>query len=336
MTSLLKGVLRGAGAGAAGTTALNLTTNADMAIRGRPASHVPQAVVSEAADRIGLPVPGSIPGRRHRLDGLGALAGAANGVAVGALAGALRATGVRLPAVLGAPLLGAASMLATDLPIAGLGVSAPRSWSARDWMADAVPHLVYGVVTHATLVSQDSEDDEDGGSELRSPSAADLGRAVALGAATGCRSAAGVTALALRSTPGDAGAAGHLAGRTSRTLLGLLAVGELGGDKHPSAPGRVSAPGLAPRVALGAASCGATARRDGVQSGVPALLGAATAAGTAVAGMRARAAAQRRFGSDLPGALAEDAVAGLLAWAGTRRRNPGPGRDGIGRGAGDG
>lgn len=320
MTSLLKGALRGARAGAAGTTALNLATNADMAIRGRPASNVPQATVSEAADRIGLPVPGSIPGRRHRLDGLGALAGAANGLAVGALAGTLRAAGVRLPAALGAPLLGAASMLATDLPIARLGVSEPRRWAAGDWLSDAVPHLVYGVVTHATLAAQD---DETRTADLPSPSAADLVRAASLGAATGCRSAAGVTALAYRSTPGDPGAAGHLAGRASRTLLTLFAAGELGGDKHPSIPSRVSAPGLAPRIALGAASCGATARRDGVQSGVPALVGAATAAGAAVAGMRARSAAQRRFGGDLPGALAEDVVAGLLAWMGTRRRPAG-------------
>jgi uncharacterized membrane protein len=49
-----------------------------------------------------------------------------------------------------------------------------------------------------------------------------------------------------------------------------------------------------------------------------------TGNGTALAraaalGTRLRALAARRFGSDLPGAFAEDAVAGTLAWPGARR-----------------
>jgi uncharacterized membrane protein len=35
---------------------------------------------------------------------------------------------------------------------------------------------------------------------------------------------------------------------------------------------------------------------------------------------RIRALAARRFGSDLPGAFAEDALAATLAWLGARRR----------------
>ena len=38
-------ILRGAAAGAAGTTALNVVTYLDMAIRGRPASDTPERSV---------------------------------------------------------------------------------------------------------------------------------------------------------------------------------------------------------------------------------------------------------------------------------------------------
>ena len=38
-------------------------------------------------------------------------------------------------------------MLAGDVTPALLGVTHPSSWSAKDWLADAVPHLVYGAVT---------------------------------------------------------------------------------------------------------------------------------------------------------------------------------------------
>jgi hypothetical protein len=38
-----------------------------------------------------------------------------------------------------------------------------------------------------------------------------------------------------------------------------------------------------------------------------------------VLGVHLRAAAQRRFGSDRPGAVAEDAIAAALGWLGARR-----------------
>jgi hypothetical protein len=36
-----------------------------------------------------------------------------------------------------------------------MGITDPRHWSTADWLADAVPHLAYGVVTHATLAGLD-------------------------------------------------------------------------------------------------------------------------------------------------------------------------------------
>lgn len=336
MTSLLKGAWRGLGAGAAGTTALNLTTHADMAARGRPGSRVPEQVVSELARRAGTAVPGRGAERDGRRQALGAVAGTATGLVVGGCAGALRAAGVRLPTAVGGPLLGAAAMLATDLPVAALGISDPRRWSRGDWLADAVPHLVYGLTTHAGLVALSRADEDaerrrreatpapavspDGAPGVRRrPTVRHLARAAALGLATGCRSTAGPVAVALSARRGDHGLSGRCAGSAGRTLLPLLAAGELGLDKHPSAPDRTGASGLVPRLALGAVSSGAVARRDGAGAGVPALVGGAAAAVAATAGMRARAALQRRVGSDLPGALLEDAVAAGLARLGTRR-----------------
>ncbi|WP_345340114.1 hypothetical protein, partial [Actinomycetospora succinea] len=220
MTSLLTGLLRGTAAGAAGTTALNVATQTDMALRARPASDTPVETVSALVDRVDVAVPGRRRERRHRLEGLGGLAGSATGVAVGAVAGALRSAGVRLPAVLGVPALGAAAMLASDLPTARLGLTDPRRWSSVDWAADVVPHLAYGVATHATLASTfRAEDRERAEHPERFPRPATTGalaRAVALGAATGARSTFGSAAIAWRACPDDRGPGRVLAGRFGR------------------------------------------------------------------------------------------------------------------------
>ena len=49
-----RGVLYGAMAGAAGTSALNATTYLDMAMRGRPPSEVPKKMVKELSNRTGI------------------------------------------------------------------------------------------------------------------------------------------------------------------------------------------------------------------------------------------------------------------------------------------
>ncbi|MDL4821438.1 hypothetical protein [Actinomadura opuntiae] len=322
MTSLLKGVLRGMAAGAAGTTALNATTEADMALRGRPASGTPAAVVSELAGLAGVRVPGDDRERGDRLEGLGALSGSLAGVAVGALAGGLRAAGIRLPTIIGGPLLGAAAMAAADLPIARLGISDPRTWSRTDWISDAVPHLIYGITTHAALAAMFRADEERKALRQPAPDRASgraLVRAAALGAATGARSSAGLSALAMRSRRYHPGLSGRLSHPAVKTVNGLLTVAEMGLDKLPSAPPRTSPQVLAPRVLLAATAARAVARRDGIRSGPPVLLAAATATASAAAGVRLRAAAARRTGSDLPGALAEDAAAVLLGRLGTAR-----------------
>lgn len=156
MGRMVRGLLAGAAAGAAGTTALNAVTYLDMALRGRPSSSTPQDTVEKLADRAGMPIPGSGEERDNRLSGLGPLLGLATGVAVGATAGVVRSWGLRLGRPGGAAAVGAAAMLLADAPMAALSVSDPRTWSAADWISDAVPHLAYGLVTSTVLRALES------------------------------------------------------------------------------------------------------------------------------------------------------------------------------------
>src|SRR5688500_8227389 len=70
----------------------------------------------------------------------------------------------------------------------------------------------------------------------RRPDGAALLRAAALGAASGVRSTAGVTAVALGSGALDRGPAARL--HRARPLVALLALGELVADKLPVTPPR--------------------------------------------------------------------------------------------------
>ncbi|GHE76171.1 MULTISPECIES: hypothetical protein [Streptomyces] len=149
---------RGCAAGAAGTTALNAVTYADMALRGRPTSSVPEDVVDRITADTGHPVPGTGDLRENRLTGLGALSGIAVGVGAGAAVALVHRAGVRVPLWLGGPVTGALAMAASDLPIARTGVSDPRTWSAKDWLSDIVPHVVYGLVTYGVVAAADHRD----------------------------------------------------------------------------------------------------------------------------------------------------------------------------------
>jgi hypothetical protein len=147
--------LRGALAGAAGTTALNAAGYLDMAWRGRPASDGPQDLAEQAAQRAGVPIRGDKDKRRNRLQGLGGLSGIGVGVAVGAAAGLIRGSlarrGRSLPPATELTLIGAVAMTLSDVPLRLLGVSDPASWTVADWVSDAIPHLFYGAVTCSVL-----------------------------------------------------------------------------------------------------------------------------------------------------------------------------------------
>ncbi|KAF3468263.1 hypothetical protein [Streptomyces sp. Tu 3180] len=148
---MIRSILRGGVAGAAGTTALNAVTCADMAWRGRPSSEVPARVVDRLTEEAGHPVPGTGGTRDNRLSGLGALSGIAVGCGIGVAVSLLHRAGVRVPVWPGGVVTGALAMAATDLPIARLKVSSPADWSARDWASDVVPHLAYGLVTYGVV-----------------------------------------------------------------------------------------------------------------------------------------------------------------------------------------
>jgi uncharacterized membrane protein len=234
MSAVIK---RGLLAGAAGTTLLNATTYLDMAIRGRSPSDTPERTVDAGLERAGQELPGDSTQRDNRRTALGALSGIASGLAIGVGASAVRALGVRLPGPLAAIATGAGAMAATDLPMAALGISDPRTWTAKDWVSDAVPHLAYGIGTHAVIAATD---------DTEPPPKAPLGlvvRSFGLGIATGMRSTLGATAPGLF---------GRVSVSTPGKLARLAAVGgELVADKLPNTPSRLEGPGLAFRVAAG-------------------------------------------------------------------------------------
>ena len=149
--NLIRTGIRGAAAGAVGTTALNAVTYLDMAVRARPASEIPQQAVEVMASRAGHPIPGTGERKQNRLAGLGSLSGIATGAAIGVLAGLCRPLLFRLPAPLAAATVGVAAMVAANGSLVRLGLTDPRQWSGPDWLADLVPHLAYGAAGYATL-----------------------------------------------------------------------------------------------------------------------------------------------------------------------------------------
>src|SRR3712207_3261625 len=85
--------LRGAAAGAAGTTALNAVTYLDMVVRGRGTSSTPEQTVEALARKAHVPIPGDEEHRQNRVQGLGPITGLVAGIGVGVLIGLARASG---------------------------------------------------------------------------------------------------------------------------------------------------------------------------------------------------------------------------------------------------
>lgn len=144
-------LLRGAAAGAAGTTALNAVTYLDMVVRGRAGSSTPERSVETLAEKAHLEIPGDGEKREHRVTALGALTGLVAGVGVGTLAGLARVAGFRPSVPVGTAVTAGAVLVANNGPMTVLGITDPRSWSASDWLSDVLPHLAYALVVQATL-----------------------------------------------------------------------------------------------------------------------------------------------------------------------------------------
>jgi hypothetical protein len=275
-----------------------------MAVRGRPASRVPDRLVDAVTARLDRRVPGRGSTADSRRTAIGALAGIGNGLLTGVLASAVRSAGVRFSPAAGAVLTGAAAMAATDLPAASLGVTDPRTWSRADWIADAVPHLAYGAAAQSVLQAVPTR------RERATPRAAAraglVARSALLGVATGCRSSLGLAAPALTA------ASGSPAGRGAA----LVAVGvELTLDKRPRTPDRTSPAGLPARLLDAAGGAARLSARERANGAVPTVAAVAGALGGSYGGIGWRRWAAARM-PDRRAALIEDAVAlGLAAVA---------------------
>ena len=154
-TTLPRGALRGAAAGAAGTTVLNAVTYLDMVLRGRGTSSTPEDTVEKLSDKIHVPVPGEGDERDNRVSGLGALTGIVSGVGIGGLLGVIRAAGWRPGILAGSTAATLGALLGTNGPMTALGITDPRTWPPSSWVSDVVPHLAYGVVTACVVAGLD-------------------------------------------------------------------------------------------------------------------------------------------------------------------------------------
>lgn len=296
---------RGVAAGAAGVTALNAVTYLDMALRGRPTSESPERTVDAITGMLGANIPGRGDTRRNRRTALGALSGIGTGLAVGVATSAARAAGFRLPAPVGVLATGAAAMAASDVPMAALGVSDPRTWAASSWLSDVVPHLAFGLATRAVVHAQPTDAERVGQPQQR-PSAALVLRSAALGVASGGRSSLGLAGPTLTS---------GRAHRPTSAVAALMVGGELVMDKLPGTPSRLQPPVVSVRVLSGAGGAVALAHREQAEPSLPALAGAAGAAAGSWSGAAWRSWAVGRL-PDWEAALIEDVVAvGLAAVA---------------------
>jgi hypothetical protein len=149
--STLGWVLRGAAAGAAGTTALNAVTYLDMVGRGRGTSSTPEQTVEALAGKAHVQIPGDEEKRSNRVQGLGPLTGIVAGIGVGVLSGLARAAGFRTGPLVGTAVTGVGVLIAANGPMTVLGITDPRTWSTTDWLSDLVPHLAYAAVVETTM-----------------------------------------------------------------------------------------------------------------------------------------------------------------------------------------
>jgi hypothetical protein len=73
--------------------------------------------------------------------GLGFLSGLLAGIGIGTLLGVTRAAGWRPARGVSTAVATLGAMVGTSGPVTVLGVTDPRTWSAKSWVVDIVPHL---------------------------------------------------------------------------------------------------------------------------------------------------------------------------------------------------
>jgi hypothetical protein len=149
---MLRALLLGAAAGAVGTVALDVTSYADMLVRGRAPSQMPAQLADKLAKAVGISLANDGDERKaeNRKAALGALLGYGVGVGVGAGYGVVRALAEDVPLPVASGGLGAAAMAMADVPLVALGLTNPTDWGLGGWLADIIPHLAYGTATAVT------------------------------------------------------------------------------------------------------------------------------------------------------------------------------------------
>lgn len=146
-------------------------------------------------------------------------------------------------------------------------------------------------------------------------------RSLLLGAVAGARSLTPLAAVSLAARrgrlPRDNGASSLLAATPVVAVVSALAAGELAGDKMPTAPDRIVAPGIAARLVTGAIAGAAVAPRE--QRVLAGALGATAAVAASYLTFHLRMRALRRYGQTRSG-LVEDALTAGVAMLLTRQR----------------
>ena len=151
MSRLLTGLTSGMIAGAAGSTALNAFSYTKQAFNGQPSSATPDQAAQAVIQSVGGEVPGTPAKKAARLEGLGPLSGLGVGLGIGALAGMLRAAGIKIPMPAAPVVLGLGAMAVSDGVMTAVGITEPRTWTPSSVLQDALPHVVYGAVTVLAL-----------------------------------------------------------------------------------------------------------------------------------------------------------------------------------------
>lgn len=154
--SFPRSVFAGTVAAAVGTVLLDVVTYADMAVRGRPPSTVPGTMVKNLAQYLGLEaLAADDETAANRRSGIAAILGYANGVAVGAVYGALEPVLRKLPLTIRALVAGGAAMAAADVPATKSGATDPKTWGTAGWLSDILPHVVFGYAVACTFDALD-------------------------------------------------------------------------------------------------------------------------------------------------------------------------------------
>lgn len=152
--------------------------------------------------------------------------------------------------------------------------------------------------------------------------------AIGLGAVAGIRSMTPPALLSRAASRGEiegieGSPFGFLASPRVANLLTVLALGEISADKLPFSPDRISAPGLAGRLATGALVGAALFSADGRRGASGGAIGALSSLAASYLSYYARTGTQQRFGLPNPaGGILEDTVAlsiGLLSLRGSAR-----------------